>query len=214
MADRIDPTDRRTIAAVILAAGSSRRFGEANKLLADVAGRPLIAHIVATFLSAQVPDIIVVTGPDPEAIQSALANASIRFVHNPNHLSGMGSSVATGIAALSDQHSGALVCPGDMPGISGSFVDELIGAFFAAGANRVIRPLLADGRPAHPVLWPARLFPVLEKLSGPEGGRQVLDALATDVMTLKSNNADAALDIDTQDDLDALRIRLQKQHSS
>jgi CTP:molybdopterin cytidylyltransferase MocA len=64
------------------------------------------------------------------------------------------------------------------------------------------------------VLWPARLFPALKQLSGPEGGRRILEALAADILPLKSDNRDTALDIDTHDDLDALRERLHKQHSS
>ena len=202
------------VAAIVLAAGSSRRFGDANKLLAEVAGRPLIAHCISAFAASRASDIVVVTGPDRQAIQSALEEWPVRYTHNPDHLSGMGGSIAAGVAAIAPDSDGVLICPGDMPGITSQFIDDLIDAFAASGADRIIRPTLADGRPAHPVLWPARLFPALKQLSGPDGGRRILEALAADIVPLKSDDRDTALDIDTHDDLEALRERLQKQHSS
>jgi len=215
MANPADPAPQRDVAAVVLAAGSSRRFGEANKLLAEVAGRPLIFHSVSAFTSSRASDVVVVTGPDQEAIRSALDGLPVRFVHNADHLSGMGSSIAAGVAAIdAGKYGGVLICPGDMPGMTSRFIDTLIDAFAASDGDHIIRPVLRDGRPAHPVLWPARLFATLRQLTGPEGGRRILEALAADVVTIKSDSRDAALDIDTRDELDALRDRLHKQHSS
>lgn len=202
------------IAAIVLAAGSSRRFGDANKLLAEIAGRPLIAHSVSAFVASRATDIVVVTGPDQLAIQSALHGLPVWFTHNPDHLSGMGGSIATGLAAIPPDCDGVLICPGDMPGVTSQFIDTLIDAFAASGADRIIRATLPDGRPAHPVLWPARHFPALKQLSGPEGGRDLLKTLAADIVTLNSTDGDTALDIDTQRDLEILRERLRNQHSS
>jgi molybdenum cofactor cytidylyltransferase len=204
----------RTVAAVVLAAGSSRRFGKANKLLAEVADHPLITHAVSAFAASRVSEVIVVTGPDPQDIQAALAGYAVRYAHNPDHLSGMGGSVAAGVAAIPTDSDGVLICPGDMPGISSRFIDSLIDAFEASGGERIIRPELPDGRPAHPVLWPRRLFPALRQLSGPQGGKQILDALAADVVPLRTESTDTALDIDTMDDLEALRSRLREPHGS
>ena len=103
------------IGAVVLAAGASRRFGEANKLLARVGERTLIGCVVDAIAAAGVGDIVVVIGWDHAATQSAAADPRVRIVHNPHWEAGMGSSIAVGIEALPDTTAGAFIVPADMP---------------------------------------------------------------------------------------------------
>lgn len=202
------------LAAVVLAAGSSTRFAGGSKLLAEVAGRPLIAWTVGAFVASRAAEVIVVTGPDPQAVETALAGLPVRFVHNPEHLAGMGGSIAVGISALEHEVSGALICPGDMPGVTAELADHLIAAFEATGCDRIIRPILPDGSPGHPVLWPRRLFPRLAQLTGPEGGRQLLRELGRDVERVAWSEPSAALDIDTVEELERYRAAKQEPHNS
>jgi len=203
---------RARVAAVLLAAGSSTRFSGGNKLLAEVAGRPLIAWTVAAFLASRADQVIVVTGPEPHAIASALSGMPVRFVENPDHLSGMGGSIAVGVAALSGDSSGVLICPGDMPGVTAELIDRLIAVFEEKGCDRIVRPVLPDGRPGHPVLWPRRFFPRLAQLTGPEGGRVLLRELAGDIDLLPCGDPAAALDIDTAEDLERYRLAKRDLH--
>lgn len=200
-----------SVAAIVLAAGSSLRFGRGSKLLAEVAGRPLIAWTVDAFIASRAAEVIVVTGPAPQALEAALAGLPVRFVQNLDHLSGMGGSVAAGVKALRADCSGALISPGDMPAITADLVDHLIDAYEASGRDRIIRPVLPDGRIGHPVLWPRRHFPRLEELKGPVGGKQLLGELADEVDYLPWPDPTAALDIDTVDDLE--RFRRAKHHT-
>ncbi|MCL4768575.1 MAG: nucleotidyltransferase family protein [Hyphomicrobiaceae bacterium] len=202
------------VSAVVLAAGSSRRFEQGSKLLADVAGRPLLAWTVSAFVASRAAEVIVVTGPDPQALAAALAVLPVRFAHNPDHLSGMGGSVAAGIAAVVPESSGALICPGDMPGVTSELVDHLISAFEASGSQRILRPVLPDGRPGNPVLWPRRHFPRLAELRGPVGGRALMGELADDVEHLPWPDAGTAFDIDTQEDLERYGRAKRRSHGS
>lgn len=207
-------SEKSHVAALLLAAGSSRRFGSGNKLLAEVAGRPLIALTAAAFVVSRASELIVVTGPEPEAIETALSHEPARFVRNPDHLSGMGGSIAAGVATLGSDAQGVLICPGDMPGMTAELVDSLIAVFEAGGCDRIVRPVLPDGRPGNPVLWPRRYFGRLAQLHGPEGGRTLLREVAGEVECFPCPDIKAALDIDTAEDLESYRRSMRDAHGS
>ncbi len=206
---------KSNVAAVVLAAGSSRRFGGGSKLLAEVAGQPLIKHVAGALAASRASEVVVVTGPQPEAVEKALAGLPVRFVNNPDHLSGMGGSIAVGIAGLSRQCSGVLISPADMPGVTPELIDSLIAAFEAAGADRIVHPALPpDGRQGNPVLWPRRYFGRLAELRGPSGGKALLSAFPDDIDRLDWPDAGPAFDIDTQDDLARYRRAKHISHDS
>src|SRR5947207_11070970 len=93
-----DQANAARIAAIVLAAGMSRRMGSIKSLL-PFDEKPLIARVVETLLSLdRLRPICVVTGHASDAIETALAEYELHFVHNPQHLSGgMISSVKTGV---------------------------------------------------------------------------------------------------------------------
>ncbi|MBT4905482.1 MAG: NTP transferase domain-containing protein, partial [Rhodospirillaceae bacterium] len=70
-------------AAIILAAGQSRRMGAVNKLLIEVDGKPMMRHAVDAAREAGADPVIVVTGHQPDAVQAAAGDQAI-FVHNPS----------------------------------------------------------------------------------------------------------------------------------
>lgn len=73
------------IGAVLLAAGSSVRFGVDNKLLVDIGGRSLIKSVAEAMTQGDiVSEIVVVTGYDHLLIERALDGPRLRFAHNPN----------------------------------------------------------------------------------------------------------------------------------
>ena len=57
------------IAAIILAAGQSRRMGSQNKLLARLNGKPLVARAVETALASNADEVLVVTGHEAVAVR-------------------------------------------------------------------------------------------------------------------------------------------------
>src|SRR5690606_14894479 len=97
--------------AVLLAAGASRRFGDANKLLANVGGKPLIRLVAGAIVESGAADIVVVTGHDHEAVEAALSALPLRFVHNEDWPTGMGRSIARGVRALRPETPAAFVVP-------------------------------------------------------------------------------------------------------
>jgi CTP:molybdopterin cytidylyltransferase MocA len=148
----VGPTPR--IAALILAAGRSTRMGKANKLLADVYGRPMIARVAAAVQDSQADPAIVVTGYEREGIEAALAGQGLVFAHNPDFDAGLSSSLHRGLAALPEHVDGVVVCLGDMPRVSAVVIDRLIAAFDPpegrqAGQPGAFRPSLLRGDARH-----------------------------------------------------------------
>jgi molybdenum cofactor cytidylyltransferase len=188
------------ISGILLAAGSSRRFGADNKLLVLLDGRPLVRHCAETLSRLGLSELICVTGPDADRVVAALHGLDIRFVHNDRHLAGMGGSVAKGIRAVSPGSKGALVCLGDMPRLPLSLLARLVEIFAAHDHDRIVFASLPDGSQRNPVLWPKRLFGELAKLEGEQGAKAVLNAHAGETIGVVAP-PDAFLDIDTIEDL-------------
>ncbi len=192
------------IAAVLLAAGASQRFGAPNKLLADLRGKPIVLHVLDMLERAGVPEVIVVTGWDAEHVEQALSARSVRFAHNPDWATGMGSSIGIGIAALETDVTGAMIVPGDMPLLDADGVAQLVAQFGAVGAARVVYPVNAEGEQRNPVLWPRRLFAQLLALDPSKGAKQVLQRLSpADCLGVPIGDETTLIDIDTPEALAA-----------
>jgi molybdenum cofactor cytidylyltransferase len=187
------------IAAVLLAAGASTRFGPRNKLLAHLHGKPLVRHAAEQLAAAGLADVVAVTGPDAEEIAAAMSGLPIRLVANTRCAGGMGSSIAAGIAALRPDTDGALIVPGDMPNIRPALIASLVSAFCEHGGNRAAFPVLPGGRQSPPVLWPRHRFPELAGLDGPRGGKLLLQR--TGGIAVPVADPRMLADIDTPDDL-------------
>src|SRR5262249_59148937 len=110
----------RRIAAVVLAAGRSTRMGGPNKLLAEIAGRPLVRFVVEEALASRAKPIIVVVGHQRAEVEKALAGLLVQLVHNSDFAQGLGTSLKAGIAAVPAEADGAIVCLGDMPQVDAS----------------------------------------------------------------------------------------------
>ena len=196
------------IGAVLLAAGASTRYAAGNKLLAELSGKPLVAHPAEAIAAAGLDEIVVVTGRDAAQVRRALAATAVRFAHNDDWAAGMGGSISTGIRALGAQLSGAFVVPGDMPLLTPGVLGALRDAFVRARRERIVMPTTAKGAQRNPVLWPRRYFAELALLSGPEGGKPLLRRHTDQIVEVPVADPDVFADVDTEEELAAARRRL------
>jgi molybdenum cofactor cytidylyltransferase len=192
------------VAAVLLAAGASRRFGEDNKLLAHIDGRTLLERIVNTLTIAGISDIVVVTGHDRAAVEAALRGRPVRFVHNASWDTGMGSSIAAGVAALDADVIGCFIVPGDVGLLPPALVSDLVTAFQQRQHDGIVYPTTAGGEQRNPVLWPRRHFGALLALPQDKGAKALLQLVASECVPVVADAA-AISDIDTPADLEAAR---------
>lgn len=184
------------IAAVLLAAGQSRRMAGTNKLTAQVAGKPLIRHVAEAALQSTACETVVVLGNAADAVREALSGLPLRFVENPDYRQGMATSIRTGIAALGEDIDGALICLGDMPGLKPAHLDRLVSAFNPVEGRAICIPTL-DGKHGNPVLWGKMFFSELKKLEGDRGGKPLLASHAELVVEVSMTDDGVLLDLDT-----------------
>jgi molybdenum cofactor cytidylyltransferase len=189
------------LAAVLLAAGASRRFGPENKLLALVNGVPLLAVVARAIADGGISDIVVVTGAEHDAYLEVLAGLPVRPVRNPEWESGMGGSVAAGVRALAAETDAAFIVPGDLARVTGDVFRRLAQALADERGARVIVPVTGGGAQRNPVLWPSTYFPELAALRGPEGAKSLLASLGARRRDVAFMDETVFLDIDTGRDL-------------
>ncbi len=191
---RPQPQRAPKVAAVVLAAGQSSRMG-ANKLLADVGGKPMIRRTVEAILPA-VDEAVVVTGamlrPSRRrcpASHSALSTMRI-------FAAGLSTSLKRGIAALDAGVDAAAVVLGDMPLVTTETLRRLIAAYNPAEHRSICVPV-HKGEKGNPVLWGKQHFPLLLGLSGDRGARGLIDQLTDDVVEVAMPDDAVLTDIDT-----------------
>lgn len=193
------------VAAVLLAAGSSERFGRENKLLAEIGGEPLLRRVARAVIAAGLSDVVVVTGHQQDCCRGALEGLAVRFVHNSAWPHGMGTTIAAGIDALHPDCKGAFIVPADMPNLTSTLFARLWAAFDASGGSDVVFPVTSAGEQRNPVLWPQAYFPDLRSLSGATGAKSLLLKHAAQGHSVPLGSDEEAADIDTLADLAAIR---------
>ncbi len=192
------------IAAVVLAAGRSTRMGRSNKLLMDVARKPMVRHVVEAALGSQAGRVVVVTGHEAPAVERALEGLDITFAHNPDFADGMSTSMKSGLDVLGDDIDGALFCLGDMPAIQSVHLDRLIAAFNSEEGREICVPL-TDGKRGNPVLWGARFFDDMKQVMGDVGARHLIGVHEEKVCEIDFDDDSVLTDVDTPGMMDEYR---------
>lgn len=191
------------IAALVLAAGQSRRMGARNKLLANVDGVPMVARAVDAAMAGVNAGVYVVTGHEHQQVAGALAGRDVHVVHNPRYADGLSTSLARGLAALGPEVDGALVCLGDMPRVTTAHIEKLVEAFDPLEGRAICVPLW-DGKRGHPVLWARRFFSEMADIKGDVGARHLLGEYAELVSEIPVADDGVLLDVDSPAALRAL----------
>ena len=185
------------IAAIVLAAGRSRRMAPLNKLLVkDGAGKAMIARVVDNVLASRARPVIVVTGHEADAVRSALPGREVVFAHNADYAQGLSSSLRTGIDALPPDVDAVLVCLGDMPLVTAAMLDRLMAAFDPDEGREIVMPTFR-GKQGNPMLWGRRFFPAMRQVTGDVGARHLAGEHAESVHEVEIGDDAVMRDFDT-----------------
>src|SRR5437016_10263400 len=198
----------RRIAAVVPAAGRSTRMGGPNKLLAEIAGRPLLRIVVEEALASRAKPVIVVVGHERAEVEKALAGLPAQLIHNPDFAQGLGTSLKAGIAAVPADADGAIVCLGDMPQVDAGLIDRLIAAFDPDRGALIVMPTV-EGRRGNPVLWSRRFFPELMAIEGDVGARHFIGRYSEAVVEVALEGKAALVDVDTPEALVGVKAAIE-----
>lgn len=186
-----------TIAGIVLAAGAGSRFG-GGKLLAPLAGRPILQHVLDRLADAGIGDVIVVLGRDAPAIERAIAWRAEHRVVNPEPERGLSSSLLIGMAALPPGADAVLIALGDQPLVTAATIRALLDAR-PEDSRPIVVPAYPDDRGRNPVLLRRPAFRLVREASGDRGLGPVL-ATHPDAVREVPVSGDNP-DVDTQADL-------------
>ena len=198
---------RASCGALVLAAGGGSRFVSiTHKLLVEIAGKPVVRHVLETVAASGVSPIIVVTGAvslDDVLATPLPGNPDVVVTHNDRWRSGMASSLQCGLVVARQRGlAGVVVGLGDQPGVPASAWRQV------ADTDAPIAVATYHGVRRNPVRIHAELWDQLPH-DGDEGARtliRVRPELVTEVAC--EGNAD---DIDTADDVARWQQRLANQ---
>jgi molybdenum cofactor cytidylyltransferase len=187
------------IAALLLAAGRSTRFG-GDKLLAPLHGHSVLFWSAAA-IATEVDTLYVVVPPDSAERVEALEGIPCVIVEHAGRDAGMSSSIRAGIAALPADVEAVVLALADQP-LAPYHVVRRLCECWRAGAATAVAPRYRDGR-GHPVLFSRETFAALATLEGDTGARAVLDGLG-ERLALVPVDEMIPVDVDTPDALRAL----------
>lgn len=184
------------IVAVLLAAGSARRFGS-DKLAAALSDGTAIGLASAQTLARQCDELLIVVNPNKTSSQQLFEEAGYKTVVATRAGQGMGHSLACGIAHSA--HAMAwLVALGDMPFVKASTVEALCAEL--RGGARIVRPRYG-AHAGHPVGFNRCYLHELSSLDGDRGARALLQRERELVTELMVDDPGVVKDVDTPEEL-------------
>ncbi len=181
-------------AGLILAAGQGARFGERPKLLADLAGRPLLEHAIGAQCAVEgIERIVVVLGAHAADLMANVNFMRAEPVLCERWREGMAHSLRRGVQAL-DGAERVIVTLGDQPLVSSEVIARFVDAVPGTRATY-------HGRPGHPVVFGPEQLRAVHELRGDRGARELLG----DAPAIECGPLCCSRDVDTQEDLEAIR---------
>lgn len=189
-------SDGDYVSAIVLAAGTASRYGEAKQLL-SWHGKPLVRHVVDTAAASDVDAMLVVIGNERDRVRAALAGSTATIVENPDYADGQSTSLQHGLREIPAETSAIVMLVGDQPGITSTHIDRVVSAWRATRAPIVQAAF--EGVPSHPTLFSIDLLAELLRVTGDEGARGVVQR-CRDTRVLVEMNEPAPPDIDTPED--------------
>jgi len=194
-----------TVAAIILAAGASRRMGEPKPLL-PWGGKPLLAWEIDELLASSVDDIVVVTGNRADLVRHAIGDGARYCIFNARWAQGRATSLAAGARALVANGRPApdavVIQNVDQP-TRADIIDALVAELRSSGAEAV-QPSY-QGKTGHPVVVSGALIAdLIAAREETEGLRAVLQAHPARALAMDAEPL-VRIDLDTPDVLDDAR---------
>ena len=190
------------IGAVILAAGTSARMGEAKQLL-RLGEATVLNQVVNNVCGSSVDEIVIVLGHQAETIKQSIATESLKVVVNESYRQGMGTSLRAGLSALPSEVDAALIVLADQPFVRSATFDQIIDHYQQSNAQIVI-PVYKGFR-GNPVLLDRSVFPEVMALTGDIGCRAIFGNHPEGIAKVPVEDIGILLDLDSKDDVARLQ---------
>jgi molybdenum cofactor cytidylyltransferase len=187
---------------IVLAAGSSSRFGKIKQLV-YFKGKTLLQHTIEEATEAGAVPIVVVTGANADEVSKEIKSEKVEIVFNKDWEQGMASGIVIGLKkaiTLNNELGKVIIAVCDQPFVSSSLFQQLYQKQNES-AKHIVASAYADtiGTPA---LFTKKYFDALTGLTGDQGAKILLKKYSDDLATV--DFPDGHIDIDTQADYENL----------
>jgi molybdenum cofactor cytidylyltransferase len=176
------------------------------KQLAELDGRPLLAHVLAALEGPPVDRVVVALGAVADRVLERVDLGRAEPLVVEGWAAGMGHVLAGALARAAGDWQAVVVLLGDQPLVRGAAVARLVEAW-RAGAGPVVTAAYGD-RPGHPKLFDRRLLPDLLGLAGDAGARDLVSAHPEWVHRVEVGDLGSDADVDVEADLDRVGAML------
>jgi molybdenum cofactor cytidylyltransferase len=163
------------VAAIVLAAGASRRLGQPKQLLMHD-GETLLLRAIRLATEAGAAPVIAVLGANSELIRASVRLTNSIHIINEHWEQGISTSIHAGLDALEKSAHpacGALIVACDQPRLTAAHLRALMETFAAQTKPTIVASAYA-GTLGIPAAFPRRVFPDLYALRGDKGARALL----------------------------------------
>lgn len=197
------------VAAIVLAAGASSRFGR-PKALALLGGRPVLQHVLDAVAAVGFGEVVVVLGHAADQVECSLAWRGERRVLNPDPNAGLSSSLRVGLASLSPGIEAALILLGDQPMVRVEVIERLL-AGLSSTAQPIVVPRYENGGGPNPLLIHRAAWWLADEARADRGLGPVVQSHRDLVVTVHIEGSNP--DIDTPEDLSELEASADRRRS-
>lgn len=187
---------------LVLAAGASTRLGQPKQLV-KLGGTYVLTRVASTAVSLGGSAVTVVLGAHARDLTHLLAHSPASVLVNRNWETGIASSIRLGVASLPASCEAVLIMLGDQVAVTSEDLRRLASAW--NGQDSAIATAVYQQHVGVPAIFPRWTFSELDQLRGDRGARMVLERNAFRLSHVPMANA--AVDLDTPEDLAALRAR-------
>ena len=181
------------LSAIILAAGSSKRFGKQKLCQKLPSGNTVLGETISQVERA-VSKVRIITNAN---IYASINDENGRLKVCPEANLGMGLTLAYGIKLVQSTNA-CLICLADMPFVKTTTYQTLAKSLTA---SNIVVPVF-DGKQGNPVGFGKRYFKNLLMLNGDSGGRSLLQTHADAIQRIEVDDPAILYDIDTPEDLE------------
>lgn len=190
---------------IVLAAGASSRLGQPKQLV-RIGGRPALHRVVSSATSLAGHSVTVVIGSHAQDLSRLLAHSPASVIVNRHWEEGMASSIRCGLGALPAACDAVLILLGDQVAVTSDDLKRLAAAW--SDQEGSIAAATYEQRVGVPAIFPRIFFSELAELRGDQGARRILERNSYRLIRVPMPNA--AIDLDTPDDLAALTQRFDR----
>ncbi len=190
------------ISIIILAAGLSRRMGQADKLFLPFGSTTILEEVIANIIPLLTEELIIVTSPLTHEKIKSLNIQGVRLVLNEDHETGMTSSIQKGVENATQGHY--MICLGDQPKIDTATYQKLIESHLNQSDHAITLPFY-EGRKGNPVIFGGVYRAAILSHTQPEGCKEIVKVNNQHINAVEVADSGVMMDIDTPEDYQLIR---------